>query len=115
MAGDGSTTSATRRTTSREIAWSGGDTLTVEVPADVKVARTAGAATVTVSGPAQAVADVEIEDGVVRWREGHDDDDDARLSLVVAAPTVTRFVMRHRGVLTTADLAPRPAAKSSGR
>jgi hypothetical protein len=115
--GDSKDDDASRETatTTREIAWSGGDTLTVEVPADVKVARTAGSASVTVSGPAQAVADVEIEDGVVRWREGHDDDDDAHLNLVVTAPTVTRFVMKRHGVLTTADLAPPPAAKPSGR
>jgi hypothetical protein len=99
-------------TTTRQIAWNGGDTLTVEVPADVKLARTAGSAAITVSGPAQAVADVEIEDGVVRWREGHDDDD--RLTLVVTAPSVTRFVMKRHGVLTTADAAAPPAAKPSG-
>jgi hypothetical protein len=97
--------SADRAPTSRQIAWSGGDTLTVALPADVQVARASGPASITLTGPARALSRVEIDDGIVRYASG--DDDDPRLSIAVTAPTLTRVILRHRGEVTLADAPPR--------
>jgi hypothetical protein len=97
---------ATVRTT-RQIAWEGGDTLTVEIPADVEITRTGNPGEVAVSGPLAAVADVEIDDGVVRYKSDHDGD--PRLTLTVSSPKVTRIVMKRHGAVTLA--APPTAAQ----
>jgi hypothetical protein len=90
--------------TTRRIAWSGGDTLTVELPADVTLARASGPPQIAINGPVEAVADVVIDDGVVRY-QGRDRD--TRVILTVAAPPVTRIVMKRHGAIT---LAPPPRA-----
>jgi hypothetical protein len=90
--------------TTRTIAWSGGDTLTLDIPADVEVTRTAGPAQIAISGPVAAVADVEIDDGTVRYRS--DDDHEARVTLQIAGPPVTRIVMKRHGEVTIAPTPP---------
>ena len=87
--------------TSREIAWTGGDTINVDLPADVKYTQGPGPAKLVVSGPRDAVADVEVEDGQVRYR--HDSDHDADVTIVMTAPSVTRFEMSGSGKLAIAD------------
>jgi hypothetical protein len=95
--------------TTRRIAWNGGDTLTVELPADVTLARASGPPQIAVDGPLEAVADVEIEDGVVRF-QGRDRD--TRVTLTVAAPPVTRIVMKRHGAITLAP--PQRATPAAG-
>src|SRR4051794_20384388 len=46
--------------TSRDLAWSGGDSLDIDVPADVQYTQAAGPPKVTVSGPERMVSEVEI-------------------------------------------------------
>jgi hypothetical protein len=89
--------------TTRKIDWTGGDTLTVEVPADVELVRSSGPPQIAISGPVVAVADVEIADGVVRYKD--EDGHDGRLTLSVTAPGVTRIVLKRHGAIT---LAPPP-------
>ena len=86
--------------TTREIAWSGGDKLDVDLDAEVQYTQASGPAKLTVSGPQDAVADVEIDDGVIRYKS--DGDHDAHLTITVAAPSVTRFVMESSGKLAIA-------------
>jgi hypothetical protein len=83
--------------TTREIAWSGGDALDVDLDADVQYAQAPGPAKVTVSGPQSAVNDVEMRNGEIRYKE--EGDHDVRLSIVVTAPSITRFTMQSSGKL----------------
>ena len=83
--------------TTREIAWTGGNSLDVDVPAEVKYTQGAGPAKLTITGPRDAVADVEVDDGQIRFR--HDHDDDGNLTIVMTAPSVTRFEMAGSGNL----------------
>ena len=87
--------------TTREIAWTGGDSLDVDLPANVKYTQSPGPAKLVVTGPRGAVADVEIDDGHLRF--SHDRDRDADLTIVMTAPSVTRFAMSGSGKLVIAD------------
>jgi Putative auto-transporter adhesin, head GIN domain len=83
--------------TSRDVAWTGGDTLEVDMPAEVRYTQAAGPGKVTITGPQREVEDVEIEDGHIRYsRHGHHWGD---LTLVITAPAVTRFEMNSDGTL----------------
>src|SRR4051812_33914236 len=53
--------------TTRTLTWTGGDTLEIEVPADVQYTQAAGAGSVKVSGPERLVAHVVIENGHIRY------------------------------------------------
>ncbi|MGZ6014802.1 MAG: GIN domain-containing protein [Phenylobacterium sp.] len=81
----------------RDLAWSGGDTLAVDMPADVRYTQAPGAAKVTVSGPEREVADVEIEDGHIRYGRHHGHWGD--LTVVVSAPAVSHFEISSDGIL----------------
>lgn len=86
--------------TSREIAWSGGERLGVDLDADVTYSQAPGPAKVVVSGPQAAVADVRIDDGDIRYAADHDHE--ARLSIQVTAPAVKRFDLAGAGTLAIA-------------
>jgi hypothetical protein len=81
----------------RDVAWSAGDTLKVELPADVQYTQAPGPAKMTITGPRDAVDDVEFKDGEIRYR--NDQDDDADLKIVIQAPSVTHFAMESSGSL----------------
>lgn len=86
--------------TSRDIAWSGGDTLDIEVPADVEYTQ-GPVAKVTVTGPERAVEDVEIEGGHIQFAHGHHRHwGDLRIAMT--APSVTRFEISGSGKLAIA-------------
>ncbi|HEY0435380.1 MAG TPA: DUF2807 domain-containing protein [Phenylobacterium sp.] len=88
--------------TTRELAWNGSDTLEVEVPADVQYTQAPGAPKVTVSGPERLVSDLEIDGGAIRFahhRHGHWGGD---LTIVMSAPSVTRFELDGSGKLNIA-------------
>ncbi len=86
---DGAAHDTTRAT--REIAWDGG-ALRVDLPADVRFSQAPGPARVVVSGPVDAVTDVEIEDGVVRYAADHTHD--ARLTVDVSVPAPAQAARR---------------------
>ncbi len=73
----------------RVLAWTGGDTLEVDVPADI--VYTQGSQTkLTIAGPSDAVAAVRLEGGRITFDRDHGYDD-ARLKIEMTAPGVTRF------------------------
>ncbi len=75
--------------TSREIAWSGGDELDIDVPADVTYTQAAGAGKVTISGPQREVDNIVLENGRLHFR--HHGRHWAGLQISVTAPAVTHF------------------------
>lgn len=75
----------------REMAWTGGDTLTVEIPAEVRYTQAVGAAKLTITGPQRELDNLVIEDGHLRFTHGRRHWDD--LVIVMTAPNVTRFDM----------------------
>lgn len=83
--------------TSRDLAWTGGDTLEVDVPADVRYTQEAGEGKITISGPEREVSDVEVEGGHLRFSgHGHHW---GHLTILVSAPAVTHFAMSGDGTL----------------
>ncbi len=83
--------------TTRDIAWSGGEALDIEVPADIRYTQAPGPAKVTVTGPQVAVADLVIENG--RFGYARDRDHDARFTVMISAPSVNRFTLESSGRL----------------
>jgi hypothetical protein len=88
--------------TSREIAWSGGDTLDVDVPADVQFTQAAGPGKLTVTGPKAMVDEVEVDGGRVTFRH-HGRMRWGDLTIVMSAPSVTRFEMEGSGKIAIAN------------
>ena len=86
--------------TSREIAWTGGEAVEFDLPANVTYTQAPGPAKLVVTGPRDAVADVEVDDGTVRF-DGHGDRD-ADLTIVMTAPSITRFQLSGSGKLAIA-------------
>jgi len=72
----------------RDFAWSGGDLLNVEVPADI-VFTQGPKAKLTVEGPQDALDHLVIRDGRIATDRGFYDGD--RLKIVMTAPGVRRF------------------------
>ena len=87
------------RRTTREIAWTG-DAVDFDLPADVTYTQAPGPAKLVVTGPRDEVADVEIQDGQVRF--DHDRHRDADLTIVMTAPSVTHFTLSGDGKLIIA-------------
>jgi hypothetical protein len=88
--------------TTREIAWSGGDALVVDIPADVQYTQGPGPAKLVVTGPQDVVADIVVEHGQVRLAHDHDRWSDG-VSIVMTAPSVSRFEMDGSGKLDIAN------------
>ncbi len=82
---------------SRDIPWSGGESLDVDVAADVRYIQAVGPGKITVSGPRDAVQNLEVKDGRIGY--AGDDDSDAKLVIVVSAPAVNTFSMQSSGSL----------------
>ena len=89
--------------TTRELAWTGGDTLEVDVPAEVRYTQAAGPAKLTVSGSRRAVEDVEIENGHIRFDHGRSHGRYGKLTIVMSAPDITRFDLHGSSSLDIAD------------
>jgi hypothetical protein len=87
---------------SREIAWTGGDTLDIDVPADVTYTQGTGPAKLTVTGPQSAIDGLVVEDGELRY-EGRRHHHYGRLTIVMTAPSVTQFNIRGSDTLAIAD------------
>ncbi|HEY8617875.1 GIN domain-containing protein [Phenylobacterium sp.] len=74
----------------RELAWTGGESLEIDVPAEVTYTQGDGPARLVITGPARAVSRVELEDGRIGFRHGRSHSR-GRLQIVMSAPNVTRF------------------------
>lgn len=86
--------------TTRDLAWNGSDTLSIEVPADVRYTQAPGPGKITITGPEREVADIEVEDGHIHdVRHGHHHRW-GDLTVVVSAPSVSRFTLASDGTLS---------------
>lgn len=85
--------------TTREVAWSGGDSLEIDVPADVTYAQGAGPGKLTISGPKDVVDAIEVEDGRIRIADDHRGAHWGDLTISMTAPAVTHFDMSGSGKL----------------
>lgn len=81
----------------RDIAWTGGDTLEVDVPADIRYTQADGPGKLTISGPERQVAAVELEGGRLYFR--HHGLRWGELTIVMTAPAVNHFELRGSGNL----------------
>ena len=75
----------------RNFNWSGGDTLDVDVPAEVRYTQAPGAAKLTISGSERALDNLEVEDGHIRYVGHHHRHRGSQLTIVMSAPDVSRF------------------------
>lgn len=87
--------------TSREIAWTGGDTLDIDIPADVQFSQAPGPGKLTISGPKSLVDAVELDGGRLTFRN-HSHLRSGDLTIVMTAPAVTRFEIEGSGKLDIA-------------
>lgn len=76
---------------SREIAWTGGDTLDIEVPAEVTYTQAAGAGKLTITGPQRILDDLTVEDGHLRFAHGRHHHWEGGLVVAMTAPSVSHF------------------------
>jgi hypothetical protein len=88
--------------TTREVAWTGGDTLDIDVPADVQYTQAPGPGKLTISGPHRLVSDVEVDGGQVRFAHGRHDGHWGALVIAITAPAVNRFDVSGSGKLSIA-------------
>jgi len=82
---------------SREIAWTGGDTLDVDVPADITYTQAPGAGKLTVSGPQRALDNLELDNGHLHYIHGRRRG--GELTIVMTAPAVSHFDLSTSGRL----------------
>jgi hypothetical protein len=77
-------------TSTREIAWPGGDHIAFDVPADVQYTQSTGPAKLVITGPKDALDRLELDGGELQYS---DDDwfDGSRLTIVMTAPAVRHF------------------------
>lgn len=85
----------------RELAWTGGDTLDVDMPAEITYTQAPGAGKLTITGPQGALDNLEIEDGHLRYAHGRQHG--TELTIVMTAPAVTRFDLSSSGKLEIRD------------
>ena len=84
----------------RELSWDGSESLTVEVPANVRFVQSAGPGKVVVTGPKRSVEGFTAQGGVLsdgRWHSGK------TIDVVVHAPRVTRFSLKGSDKLVVED------------
>jgi hypothetical protein len=87
--------------TSRDIAWSGGDALDIDVPGDVQFTQAAGPGKITVTGPADVVGHVVVSGSHLQLDE--DGDFMGPLKIVMTAPDVRRFSISGADTLVIND------------
>jgi len=84
----------------RELAWTGGDTLEVDVPAQITYTQAEGAGKVTVTGPQRALDNLQFDGGRLYYVHGRHRHDGGDLTVVMTAPAVTHFDLRGSGRLS---------------
>ena len=81
----------------RELAWTGGDTLDVDLPAEVTYTQAAGPGKLTITGPRREVDALQLDNGRLHSSRNHMRWGD--LTITMTAPAVTRFDMNGSGKL----------------
>jgi hypothetical protein len=89
---------ASGATITRELAWSGGDSLDIGLPAKVQFTQSSGPAKLVVTGPKDAVDHVVLSGSHLQF--DNDEDFDGPLTVTMTAPNV-----RHFDISGAADLA----------
>lgn len=98
----------------RTLEWSGGDSLDIDLPADVRYVQAPGPASVSVTGRGRDVRGVVIRGDRLDF-EGHHGMHRGRLSVVVRAPGVQAFDISGASTLAIEDYdQPRLAIDASG-
>jgi hypothetical protein len=96
--GAGHNVTADGAQTTREIAWNGGDRLDLDVGADVTFNQAPGPAKLVISGPAEAVQNVELSGSHLQF--GNDVDyAGGPLKVTLTAPAVRHFAIKGSGDL----------------
>jgi hypothetical protein len=86
----------------RELAWTGGDTLEVDVPAEITYTQAAGAGKLTITGPQRELDNLVLQSGHLSFTHGrHRNHGD--LTIVMTAPAVSRFNLNGSGRLAIQD------------
>jgi hypothetical protein len=80
----------------RTLAWSGGERLDIDVPADVQYTQASGAGSIEVSGPERLVSHVVVEDGHIRYDHRGRHHHGRQLTIVMHAPDVNTFDLSGR-------------------
>ncbi|HEY2359311.1 MAG TPA: DUF2807 domain-containing protein [Phenylobacterium sp.] len=75
--------------TTRDMAWTGGDTLEIDVPAEVTYSQAPGAGQLTITGPKEAVDALVLDGGQLRFSGDRRHSSD--LTIAMTAPGVTHF------------------------
>jgi hypothetical protein len=75
--------------TTRELAWTGGDSVDLDVPAELTYTQAEGPARLIITGPSRAVERVEVDGDKIGFRGGGFGR--GRLQIVMTAPDVSRF------------------------
>lgn len=83
--------------TSREIAWNGGDRLDLDIGADVTYTQAPGPAKLTITGPAEAVNEVQLSGSHLQFAD--DTDSSEPLKVTMTAPNVKSFAINGSGSL----------------
>lgn len=86
---------------SRELAWTGGDTLDLALPAEARFTQGAGPAKLVVRGPQEVISHVRVDHGRIAFDTPSLDADQVVIELT--APKVTRFQVSGSGSLTIHD------------
>jgi hypothetical protein len=86
-------------TRTREIAWTGGDRLNVEVPGAITYVQASGPAKLTVEGPQSAVNDLMLQNGVLSFSRG-EVQRSGDLTITLTAPNVSAFELHGSNKLT---------------
>ena len=81
----------------KDVAWTGGDSLAIDVPADVTYTQAPGPGKLTISGPQDALDALQVDRGHIGFDHNHRHWGD--LTIVMTAPAVTHFEMNGSGRL----------------
>jgi hypothetical protein len=82
---------------SRELAWTGGDSLEIQLPAEVSYSQAPGPGRLVISGPQDMVRDVELDGGRLHLEGPHMGF--GQLKVTMTAPDVRRFDVSGSGRL----------------
>jgi hypothetical protein len=85
----------------REIPWSGGEALVIDLPADVTFTQADGPPKLTVHGRPDAIPHVTLDHGRLRWDGPPVHLDDLKIEL--SAPKITSFELNGSGELSLRD------------
>lgn len=86
----------------RELAWTGGDTLEVDVPAEVTYTQAPGAGKLTITGSQRDLDRLVLESGHLSFSHGRRRHH-GELTIVMTAPAVSRFNLNGAGRLAIQD------------